>query len=165
MKLSQEFDRMFRQEFPDSLTNLIFCTEEGNYRVFDRYLIVPEKPGYRVFCSATDVGLFGSTKSALSWCIADKHKAYNSARDILALDTKLTSLTNDINARANIADTSTDPKFRETIETKLESKIIRKKKVESELTKCVNWAKYIQLRGFNNETVRTGRNTAIKASR
>ena len=165
MKLSQEFDRMFRQEFPDSLTNLIFRTEEGNYRVFDRYLIVPEKPGYRVFCSATDVGSFGSTKSALSWCIADKHKAYNSARDILALDTKLTSLTNDINARANIADTSTDPKFRETIETKLESKIIRKKKVESELNKCVNWAKYIQLRGFNNETVRTGRNTAIKASR
>ena len=77
MKLSQEFDRMFRQEFPDSLTNLIFRTEEGNYRVFDRYLIVPEKPGYRVFCSATDVGSFGSTKSALSWCIADKHKAYN----------------------------------------------------------------------------------------
>jgi len=165
MKLSQEFDRMFRQEFPDSLTNLIFCTEEGNYRVFDRYLIVPEKPGYRVFCSATDVGLFGSTKSALSWCIADKHKAYNSARDILALDTKLTSLTNDINARANIADTSTDPKFRETIETKLESKIIRKKKVESELTKCVNWAKYIQLRGFNNETVRTIRSGTFKTSR
>jgi len=165
MKQDQEFERMFRQEFRDIMPNTIWKNDNGVYSVFGHYQIVPEKVGYRVFCAATDVGLFYTTRTALSWCIADKHKAYNSARDILALDTKLTSLTNDINARANIADTSTDPKFRETIETKLESKIIRKKKVESELTKCVNWAKYIQLRGFNNETVRTGRNTAIKASR
>jgi hypothetical protein len=166
MKLTQEFDRMFRQEFPDVAANLlIFKDEDNSYRVFDRYRIVPEKPGYRVFCSASDVGLFSSTKSALGWCIADKHKAFNLARDILVLDSKLTSLTSDINVRANIADASNQPLFRETIETKLESKIIRKKKVESELTKCINWAKYIQQRGFNNETVRTGRNSAIKASR
>ena len=162
---TKEFDRMFRQEFPEALANLIYRDDDGAYRVFDRYKIIPAKPGYRVMCSATEVGVFGSTKSAMSWCIADKHQAYNLSRDILALDVKLTSLTSDINARANVADRSKQPQFRETIETKLESKIIRKKKVEAELTKCVNWAKYMQQRGFNNETVRTGRNQPFKASR
>ena len=165
MKLSQEFDRMFRQEFPDSLTNLIFRTEEGNYRVFDRYLIVPEKPGYRVFCSATDVGLFGSTKSALSWCIADKHKAYNVARELLTTDTKLQSLTQDISTRATIADRSQKFEFRDAIGMKLETKIIHKKQLENQIAKYVNWAKYIQYKGFNNETVRTSRNTPNKAGR
>ena len=96
---------------------------------------------------------------------ADKHKAYNLARDILILDNKLSSLTADITARATLADRSNNPLFRETIEAKLETKIIRKKKVETDLTKCVNWAKYVQQRGFNNETVRTGRPQAIQRSR
>lgn len=151
MKYSQEFDRLFRQEFPDSINNLIYRDEDGSYRVFDRYRIVPEKPGYRVFCSATDVGVFGSTKTAMSWCIADNHKVYNLAREILALDIKLTSLTSDITARALVADRSKQPQFRETIETKLESKIIRKKKVETELNRCVNWAKACQSRIFAAE--------------
>ena len=165
MNNTKEFERMMRQEFPDTLPNLIYRDDNGDYCVFDRYKIIPQRPGYLVMCSATEVGVFGSTKSAMSWCIADKHKLYKLARDILALDIKLTSITSDINVRANVADQSKQPQFRETIETKLESKIIRKKKVESELAKCVNWAKYMQQRGFNNETVRTGRNQPVKASR
>jgi hypothetical protein len=165
MKYNQEFDRMMRQEFPDTVSNLIFRDDDGAYKVFDRYTIIIEKQGCRVYCSATDVGKFSTTKSALSWCIADKNKLFTLARDILVLDVKLSSLTSDIAVRANIADRSKQPLFRETIETKLETKIIRKKQVEEQLSKCVNWAKYIQQRGFNNETVRTGNNKAIKASR
>jgi hypothetical protein len=162
---TQELNKIFRKEFPELATNLIWQNDDGNYEVFDRYVITPEKHGYRVHCSATDVGLFSTTKTALSWCIADKYTHYNLARDILTLDNKLSSLTSDISTRANLADRSKQPLFRETIETKLETKIIHKKQVEQELTKCVNYAKYCQQRGFNNETVRTGRNQAIKASR
>ena len=162
---TRDFERALRHEIKDILPNTIWQNEDGVYSVFGKYQIVPEKPGYRVFCSATDVGLFSSSRSALSWCIADKYQEYNLARDILALDTKLYSLTNDITARANLADRSKAPLFRETIETKLETKIIRKKIVEKQLVNCVNRAKYIQQRGFNNETVRTGRNAAVKTSR
>lgn len=165
MKITQEFDRMMRQEFPEAVTNLIFLDEDGAYKVFDRYKIIKEKAGSRVFCGASDIGLFSSTKNAMGWCIADKFKAYNLAREILTLDIKLTALTSDITARATLADHSKNPIFRETIETKLETKIIRKKQVEEQLSKSVNWAKYIQLKGFNNETVRTGRNQAVKTSR
>ena len=165
MTLDKEFDRMFKQEFKGLAENMIFQNDQGEYEVFSKYRIVPEKLGYRVYCSATEVGSFSTTKTALSWCIADKYTHHNLARDILTLDTKLSSLISDIAVRANLADRSKTPIFRETIETKLETKIIRKKQVEQELTKCVNYAKYCQQRGFDNETIRTGRPAAVKKSR
>jgi hypothetical protein len=165
MKSDQEFDRLFRQEFRDIMPNTIWQNDNGVYEVFGHYLIQPQRPGYRVFCSASDVGVFSSTKTALSWCIADKNKAYNTARELLTIDTKLTVLTQDINARAAVGDRSRNPALRETILTKLETKIIQKKLLENQLTKCVNWAKYIQQKGFDNETQRTGRGQPNKTSR
>lgn len=165
MKIDQEVERMFRQEFKDILPNTIWQNDDGIYSVFGNYHIIPEKPGYRVTCSATDVGVFSSTKTALSWCIADKYQAYNLARELLETDVKLGLLNNDIKLRANIADRSKNPEFRETLGTKLETKIIHKKQLENQIAKCVSWAKYCQQRGFNNETARTGRNQPNKTSR
>jgi hypothetical protein len=165
MKPEQEFERLFHQEFRDIMPNTIWKNDDGVYSVFGHYQIVPEKVGYRVFCAATDVGLFGATRTALSWCIADKYKAYNLARELLTIDNKLQSLTQDIATRANLADRSKKFEFRDTIGMKLETKIIRKKQLENQLTKCVSWAKYCQQRGFNNETARTSRNTPNKAGR
>jgi len=112
-----------------------------------------------------EVGTFSSTKTALSWCIADKYKNYRLARDILSMDAKLVSLIADIKTRANLADRSNDAKFQEIVETKLETKIIHKKQLETQLDKCINWAKYWQQRGLNNEIVRTGIRQPIKTSR
>lgn len=162
---TQELNKLIRKEFPDLVSNLIWQNDRGEYEVFDRYLITPENHGYRVHCSASNIGIFSSAKTALSWCIADKYTYYNLAREILILDNKLNALVSDISTRANLADRSKQPLFREIIETKLETKIIHKKLVEQELAKCVDYAKYCQQRGFNNETVRTGRTQAIKASR
>lgn len=161
----KEFDRLFRQEFRDLVPNTILQIDKGFYQVFGNYAIQAERPGYRVFCAATDVGVFSSTRTALSWCIADKHRCYNTARELLLTDNKLTALTHDINTRAAVGDRSSNPLLRETILTKLESKIIQKKLLENQLTKCVNWAKYIQQRGFDNETQRTGRSQPNKTSR
>ena len=165
MKPDQDFERLFRQEFRDIMPNTIWQTEDGVYQVFGHYRIQPNRPGYRVFCSATDVGVFSSTRTALSWCIADKNRAYNTARELLTVDNKLTALTHDITARAALGDRSNNPVLREMILTKLESKIIQKKLLENQLTKCVDWAKYIQQRGFDNETARTGRSQPNKTSR
>jgi hypothetical protein len=165
MKPDQDFERLFRQEFRDIMPNTIWQTDDGVYEVFGHYRIQPDRPGYRVFCRDTDVGIFSSTRTALSWCIADKNRAYNTARELLTTDTKLAALTQDINVRAAIGDRSKNSAWKETILTKLESKIIQKKSLENQLTKCVNWAKYIQQRGFDNETARTGRSQPNKTSR
>ena len=109
--------------------------------------------------------MFSSTRSALSWCIADKNQAYNTARKLLETDNKLACLSNDISTRAALGDRSRDPDMKERILTKLESKIIHKKQLENQLTKCIDWAKYVQQRGFENETQRIGRGQPNKTSR
>jgi hypothetical protein len=161
----RDVERMFRRELQDLLPNVIWQNDNGVYEVFDRYRICPQNDGYRVYCSASDVGVFGSTRSALSWCIADKNKAYNLARELKELDNKLTSLNNDIAVRTSIAERSRHWDFKDSMATKLETKIIRRKQVENRLAKCISWAKYTQQRGFNNETQRIGRGQPNKTSR
>jgi hypothetical protein len=161
----KEFERIFRQEFRDLMPNMIWQNETGVYEVFGHYRIVSEQAGFRVFCSATDVGLFNSTRTALSWCIADKYQSYNLARELLETDQKLGCLNYDIAVRAALADRSKQHSFRETVGSKLETKIIHKKQLENRLNKCISWAKYCQQRGFNNEIARTGRSVTNKTSR
>jgi len=165
MITEHEVKRMLHQEFRDLMPNVIWQTDDGVYEVFGRYKIAPESQGFRVFCSATDVGLFATTRSALSWCIADKHQAYNLARKLHYLDSKLTALNNDIAVRSALAERSRSWEFRDPVGAKLETKIIRRKQVENQLAKCISWAKYSQQRGFNNETQRIGRGQPNKTSR
>lgn len=165
MKSNQELERLFKQEFRDLLPNTIWQKDNGVYEVFGHYQIEPANPGYRVTCSATEVGKFSSTKTALSWCIADKHRAYNVARELLETDTKLSALINDISARIRIGERSSNPVFRESVTIKLETKIIHKNQLENQLAKYINWAKYCQQRGFKNEAQRTGQSQPIKTSR
>lgn len=165
MKFDQDFERIVRQELRDIMPNVILPLDNGNYEVFGKYQIIPEHPGYTVMCHATEVGFFNNSRTAMGWCIADKYGDYNLARDILNLDNKLSFLNNDINSRANLADRSKRPEFRENVGTKLETKIIHKKALENQLSNCVNLAKYLQQRGFNNETQRIGRGQPNKTSR
>jgi hypothetical protein len=160
-----EFERMLVAEFKNLESNLVWQNEQGDYELFGKYKIIPLKPGYQVYHSNQEVGVFSSTRTALSWCIADKYSNYTLAQELLTIDRKLELLKNDIFVRSAVADRSKRAQFREDISTKLETKIIYKKVLEIELTKCVNWAKYRQQRGFINETARTGRATTNKTSR
>lgn len=164
MKQDREFERIFRQEFKNIEPNIIWQSEDG-YEVFGHYKIQTKKPGYLVSSGLSEIGVFSSTRTALSWCIADKNRGYNTAREILRTDNKLTDLKNDIHTRAAIGDRSRDHGLREIILTKLESKIIQKKLLENQLDKYVSWAKYIQHRGFQNETARTGRGQSETTNR
>jgi hypothetical protein len=165
MNPDQEFKQLFRQEFQEILPNLIWQNAEGAYEVFDRYQIESLHPGYRVSIHGYEIGMFNSSKTAVSWCIADKFRQFNLARDLLTLDQKIGNITNDISVRAAIADRSSRWEFRDPVGVKLETKIIRKKLLENQLSKCVDSAKYLQQRGFNNETARTGRSQPNKTSR
>jgi hypothetical protein len=163
--MKKELETAIRNELRDIMPNVIIELDNGSYELFGKYQIIPKNPGFLVMCSATEVGIFNTTRTAVSWCVADKFSHYTLARNILLLDNKLGFISTDIKTRANIADRSGRPDFRETVGTKLETKLIRKKIVENQLTNYVNSAKYLQQRGFNNETARTGRGQPNKASR
>jgi hypothetical protein len=161
----QDFERLIRSEFRDLLPALIWQNDQGDYEAFGRYRIVPENSGYRVFINDHNQGLFHSTRTAISWCVADKYQQYNLARNLLNLDNMLENVRNDIFVRAGVANKSRDPVLKENIEIKLEPKILHKKDIETQLNKCLNWAKYLQQKGFENETARSGHATTIKTNR
>jgi len=161
----QEIEQLIRTELKQVMPNMIWRDDNGDYEVFGRYRIIPQQPGYEVWVHATCVGQFNSTKTALSWCIADKYRSYNLARQLLNTDNYLGHLNNDIFVRVAVANKTKRAQLREDIETKLEPKLIRKKELEQQLAKYVSLAKYLQQRGFNNETARSSRNGTNKTSR
>jgi hypothetical protein len=161
----QELEAWVRSELRTVMPNFIWRNDHGDYELFGRYRIISNRPGYTVYCSANPVGDFNSTRTAVSWCVADKYRNYNLARDILRTDNRLSAVTNDVFVRMGVAHKSKRAEFRESIDTKLETKIIRKKELEHELSKYVNLAKYLQQRGFDNETARSGRATKNQTSR
>ena len=80
MLKDQEFERMIQSEFKNVESNLVWQNENGDYELFGKYLIVSVKPGYRVYCSEQEAGIFSSTRTAVSWCIADKYSNYKLAQ-------------------------------------------------------------------------------------
>lgn len=161
----QDLEQLVRQELREIMPNVIWRNERGEYELFGRYKIVAKRPGYEVWCHSSMVGHFNSTKTAVSWCIADKYQHYNLARQLLNTDTLLGYLNNDIVARMAVANRTRKAQLREDIEIKLEPKIIRKRQLENELSKCVDLAKYLQQKGFENETARSSRSGPNKTSR
>ena len=165
MTKEQRVERWMTQEYHQMLPMLVWQNQDGAYEAFGKYMIVPQNPGYRVYINDDDQGFFNSTRTAVGWCIADKYKKYNLARDLLNYDNMLANITNDIFVRTGVATKSRSPELREKIEVKLEPKIIQKRELESHLAKCINWAKYLQQKGFKNETSRSGSATTVKTNR
>jgi hypothetical protein len=108
--------------------------------------------------------IFGSKRVAMSWCIADRLQRYQLARNIQLLDNKRQSLAADIYCRQQLANHSRNIDFSESVNTKIQRKIDYFNMLDSELEKCLNSAKYWQLKGFANETARTGRTAAYKTN-
>jgi len=163
MKASQKLAALAEQELPKLLDRVIVADGE-KYRVFGSYVMRQTTQGYALTYQDTPVGIFTSTRSAVAWCIADKNRQYRLANEIQHLDFTLLRLRNDIEVRSEQARKSYG-NFWETVSAKAQHKQSQSQQIENELTKCINLAKYWQLRGSNNETARTGRNTPYKTNR
>jgi len=163
MKASQKLAALADQELPKLLNHVIVADGE-KYRVFGSYVLRQTTQGYALTYQDNPVGTFTSTRSAVAWCIADKNRQYRLANDIQHLDFTLLRLRNDIEVRSGLAKNGRGS-FWETVSTKAAIRQEQSHQIENELTKCINSAKYWQLRGSNNETARTGRNTPYKTNR
>lgn len=148
MTREQKLERFAERELKRVYTELIIDDEHGGYVAFGRYHLRPESAGFSVYHSDDLVSTFSSKRTAMSWCVADNAKQYSLARNIQILDNKQQSLAADIHCRRSQAQRSTKSQFAETVMTKLSIKIQRYNNIQSELEKCVNSAKYLQLKGF-----------------
>jgi hypothetical protein len=155
MNQDQKLERWARQELKLAIDQTILDDNQGGWIAFGRYHISPADSVFDVWRNDAFVASFGSKRSALSWCIADNKNQIHLAQQIKTLDQKKQLIENDIVCRSGMQKLSRSALTREIIKTKLEPKIALNSVITAELEKCISSAKYIQLRGFSNETART----------
>jgi hypothetical protein len=155
MTREQKLERFAEREFKRNLDNMIVKENDGSYIVFGKYRVAQHLYGYMVSTWSDDIHCFDSKRNAVSWCVADKFNQLTLANTILNLDRRKQTLTADIHCRQSIGRRSQSTHSYEIINMKVQPKQILLNSVSSELEKCVNSAKYMQIRGFSNETART----------
>lgn len=157
MNQERKLELFAEKEFHRNIHNMIIDIDSG-YVAFGRYYLEPvtKSTEYKVFSTSSDlIGTFGDKRTAISWCVADKFNQLKLAQEIKNLDRKKQSLTADLHCRKKVADRSRSVDFEEMVLTKLQPKVQQLATVSNELEKCLNSAKYLQLKGFQNETART----------
>ncbi len=155
MNKQQKLELFAERELKRNIDSLILDDGTGSIVAFGRYYIEPANTGFQVSTWDRTIHCFSSKKTAMAWCTADKYKHYNLSNMILVLDRKKQALAADIYCRKIMGERGKTESFYEIINMKIQPKIDLYNSVISELEKCVNQAKYMQIRGFNNETART----------
>lgn len=139
--------------------NLIVKNKNGQYWVFGKYLITQKNKKSPVTVSKKNTAVehtFLQMKTAISWCVADKFGNYRMSRQLRYLDQQKQMISDNLSVETEMLKTLQDADRREI----LSNKVIEKRNalcyVENQLTNCVNWAKYWQIKGFiQNETARS----------
>ena len=157
MNKQHKFEQWAQQQLSEVMKSMIIEDGDNSWFVFGKYHIVKTQDRYQVQRQQTFVGDFAMRRSALSFCIAENNRNYSLSQSIMKLDQQKEHLEADIECRRGQVKKSRDAVFREIVETKVQGKMAHYKQVSAELEKCINLAKYLQLRGFSNETARSGR--------
>ena len=155
---------MVAQDLASLAPNTIIPDGRG-YLAFEIYSIQPQKGLWHISKRGVAVGTMTSARTAVSWCVADKYHQHALSTDIQNLDQHKQYLENDIHIRETLVRARRLPISTDAAEAKISSRKRRLEQVDERLTKCVNVAKYWQLRGFNNETARAGRSASHRPHR
>jgi hypothetical protein len=159
MKKSNNLDKLEKLVEPemDQLKQNMIFQSDGRYHVFGQYTITKQSDNTYLACKQNrDPEFFSALRFALSWCIADKYKKLDLAASIKYLDQQRVGMLNNVKIRQHLAKKIQDPARKEIAELKVANKKHGLVYVENQLTKCVNLAKYWQIKGFNcDETART----------
>ena len=140
----------------DAFASNIMIKVGDQYHLFETYTVV-QQPDRTVTVTKTrrDPRVFSRMRSAVAWCIADKFQHYETTRAIAELDSRCAAVRDDIAATRHTAASVTDTERKQILYAKLSGKQSTLQLLENQLTKCVNLAKYWQIKGFiRDETAR-----------
>lgn len=159
MNTQQVLQRLEKIVGPDLETlseNAIF-RDQGQYNMFNTWTITPGPGLVQVLDQNQQAMTFENLKIAAAWCIAKKYKHSQLAQEIEQLDHKQSVLKTDIAITKKLLTRLHDRDQKTISQIKLEDKQTRLRFTQHQMEKCVNRAKYCQLRGFNDEIARTRR--------
>lgn len=123
---------------------------------FGRYTIVRTARSFQVYRSATLAVEPSSSKVAISWCVADKYGKDSLAQELILYDQEVERRSDEIMYYRNTLAHGQDAVQRFVAADRLNESQVRLKHAQEQLDKCVNLAKYWQLKGFKDETARIG---------
>ena len=151
-RLDQKVYNFAKKELPLIQANLIMRNDNG-WIVFNRFKIEKHPDGFFVYDDDHFVRKFYSTKSAMSWCVAQKYKKYEVASQIATLDSNKERISAHVSFMRKLVNSRAKNVTNETAIIKLDRDADRLRNVSFELDKLIDRAKYWQQKGFNkNET-------------
>lgn len=149
----------------DSLAPNTILPDGRGYLVFEIYSLQPEQGLWRVVKRRNHIADMTNLRTAVSWCVADKYQQHQLSTEIITLDQHKLLVESDLHAREALARRPGLMTSSDAMSAKLATRRQRLLGLEQRLAKCVNVAKYWQLRGFNNETARAGRTASHRTHR
>jgi hypothetical protein len=161
----RKLQEVLEPELLQVLPNSIFVQGDHHYLAFGYYDIRRDGHRWTVSRQRRDPKHFSSARIALSWCIAEKNHQHHVSGEIARLDAERVLLSADIETRCHLHTRMRNSDMREAVTAKLDSRRQRLQQVQTSLDKWISTAKYWQIRGFNNETSRTGRTSPHRTNR
>lgn len=155
--IESRFERMLSADMDAAEKNLMVRDESGEYYLFGRYRLREQQDRTLVIMDDTIETSFGSLRAAVSWCIAEKFKQNQLAKEIERLDRDLERVQANYRVLTHVADTIKDRPRKITAEIKRREAQLRCQALRERMADCVLRAKYFQIRGFNDEIARTRR--------
>lgn len=144
-----------------SLQRHTITQDRGRYQVFGDWEIIQAPDQAQVYHNGDLKFMASNVRTAMSWCVAERHRRFELSRDIARWDQQVQRVQRDIAHTAALLPRVQDPDLRHTIQDKLQLKRQLLREAKNRLSKCIGRAKYIQIRGFNDEIARTRRLTPI----
>lgn len=155
MTREQKLHRWAQREITHHIDNIILDDWQGGMLAFGRYEIQPGDQEFVVTRDNELQGKFTTRRVALSWCVADNKRIWDLRQRIAMLDQRRRRLNQDILARKRAQSRASDWFRRSLAQDKLQNRHYQLANTNFELEKCLARAKYLQLRGSQNETART----------
>ena len=164
MTLEQKLFDIAQKELTRIQSNIIMKFAQG-YKAFGTFDIQQQDNLFSVYRQGSHCGDFSSAKVALSYCIAEKSHQFNLGIKIQQLDQHVASARQSVISRKNMLERFRDKPAKEIIYTKIQHRRQQQHELENQLEDCVKQAKYLYLRGLNNETQRISSAAPARSSR
>jgi hypothetical protein len=141
-------------EFNSVEKNIIYQGNDGCYYLFKKYTIQKDKTGFLVMRTSTRIGIFYSLKNAFGWCIADKYGKHDLAHSFKNIDWRTENARVSIHHMKHLAGKTLDSFRHAVLNDRIDFEEKRLSSLQYASDKNISDAKYIQTRGFLNETSR-----------
>lgn len=164
MTLEQKLFNIARKEMARLQADIIMKSSRG-YQAFGIFDVKQQDHVFSVYRQGDHCGNFSSAKVALSYCIAEKTQQYNLGIKIQHLDQHVVSARQSVISRKNMLEKFRDQPAKEIIYNKIQHRRQQQHELENQLEDCVKQAKYLYLRGLNNETQRISSAAPARSSR